>query len=208
MKFLIGLLHRILIQGNLGIVRAWVAPLCYYWIPLGLFVYLMVSYFVGDLEHQSEELGNWGMILFFVILLVKPVMQIFPKFRIFGTIVGLRRELGVLCMWFVLTHGFGPMLESELWKSENFLPLLAWDNYLLWGIVGGLGMLILGITSNKVSVKFLKRNWKRLHLIIYPVMIASILHVIFIDIEEYWMYAVLGVVYVGMKLWLWRKKRG
>lgn len=200
-------LHNLLLKGDLGPCRKWIAPLCYYLIPLGLFLYILIAYLTGNLWEASEELGTTTIVVFFVLLYAKPLAELFPKIRHFWTIVGLRRELGVLCLWLTLAHGFGPLIEEELWKGENLRAIIAWDNYLFWGIVGGIGMLILGLTSNKASLKFLRKGWKKLHLLVYPVMIASIVHVLLIDLGEYFIYAVVGIIFIILKIYVWSRKK-
>jgi len=54
------------------------------------------------------------------------------------------------------------------------------DSYLLWGSLAGSIIFLLGITSNTFSVKLLKRNWKRLHMLVFLALVFVALHIYFI----------------------------
>lgn len=72
--------------------------------------------------------AGWWLLV--VVLLSRPLFQVFPRLGFLRYIVLLRRELGILSASFLLAHGVGfflttgfSPLDLKLW---NFTELVAW----------------------------------------------------------------------------------
>jgi len=50
------------------------------------------------------------------------------------------------------------------------------DSNILFGIIAFLILTVMAVTSNNTAVRILGRNWKRLHYLIYIVLILVIIH--------------------------------
>lgn len=114
--------------------------------------------------------GNIAEKLVIFLMFVKPISYIFSS-KILTRNVIYRKELGVASFWFFIFHAGGLIYVRNLTSISNYsVP------FLFWGLVAGLGMLLLGITSNNWSLRKLKKNWKRLQYIAYPVLLMILVH--------------------------------
>lgn len=183
--------------------KPWVGRLSYYVLPLGLIG--AVTVMEGrELKHFFVELGSWSWILVMLILFVKPLGVIF-KSRLLMMIVSLRRELGVAAFWMFLFHGAGLIWMDQLFDLNLFLD---WRGYLFWGGVAGVGMILLGLTSNNFSVKWLGKNWKRLQYVAYPVLFFATAHKTMVEERTVVPAIAIFTVFVVLKVVeKWRVKK-
>jgi len=84
-------------------------------------------------------------------------------------------------------------------KLFNFASYLKVENGLFWGAVAGIGMILLGLTSNNISVRLLKKNWKRLQRIAIPVYFLISIHKFIASDEGLIPVLVIFVVYVVLR---------
>ncbi|WP_209319861.1 ferric reductase-like transmembrane domain-containing protein [Ancylomarina longa] len=129
--------------------------------------------------HQT---GEWAIRWMIAVLLISP-------FRIvFGTKNNLyvRQAMGISSGVYVTLHFFFFLY------SEGILAVFSEFN-LVFGLIASLIILILMITSNRKSMKFLKKGWKKIHRFVFVAISLSILHVVLL--EKGWaLYAIVFVM--------------
>lgn len=170
----------------------------YYAIP---FLLLTTSILIPE-KFIFNNFGSLSEILLIAILFIKPLAVIFSS-SLLMKILGLRKELGIITFWFFLFHGAGLIYIYELLQIENLE-----DPVIFWGFIAGIGMTILGLTSNKFSIKLLKKNWKKLQYLAYPVLFATLLHSGLAEhdgIEGYLKAIIIGGIFIVLKVLEWRK---
>ena len=59
------------------------------------------------------------------------------------------------------------------------------------GLTATLVMLVLAITSNRRSMKFLRKKWKKLHRLAYLAGLLAILHVVLLEHGDWAPYAII-----------------
>ncbi|WBU52969.1 sulfite oxidase heme-binding subunit YedZ [Paracoccus sp. SCSIO 75233] len=142
-------------------------------LPLALLIYDVFAGRLGvdpvrDIEHR---LGRTALYFLIGSLAVTPVRRIF---RINAT--HLRRALGLLCFsyaalhmaaWVVFDMG---LLWSQMLKDVLKRP------YLLFGMLSLLILIALAVTSNRISIRRMGRNWQKLHKLVYAAAILACLH--------------------------------
>ncbi len=158
---------------------------CYYILPILGFLMLINSFY--NLSNSYELMVNFGniaMYLVFALLIAKPLSILWPKVPL-RKLMLYRRELGVLAFWYAVFHSFALMNYLEMFSFEEFFIILKPGQInLLFGVISLIGMIILGITSNKLSVIKLKKNWKKVQMIAYPTLIFIVLHSTYKDITK------------------------
>lgn len=138
-------------------------------------------------------LTDAAMIAFTAMLAVTPLMI----FTGWSWPNPLRRPLALYAFAYSMIHfvifsgGFG------------FVPVAvaggAFANAMLTtGTIALLGMVPLALTSNKFSMKLMKRNWKKLHYVTYGVAVFTILHLLFLGTGFGW--AALFTVLLGVRI--------
>ncbi|MBU1018294.1 ferric reductase-like transmembrane domain-containing protein [Patescibacteria group bacterium] len=140
--------------------------------------------FVDQSEFGSFGWAGWWLLIFTVY--VRPLSDILPKLGILKTLIMLRKEMGILAGLFILAHGIGFFL-----KTNNPFPASLWNpkfwnfNTLFgWGMAAFILILIVLLVSNKWGIKYLKRWWKPVQRLTYPVMILSAIHISFAEDEN------------------------
>ncbi|GAH36082.1 unnamed protein product, partial [marine sediment metagenome] len=90
----------------------------------------------------------------------------------FRRAVAYRRESGMASFWLFIFHAGGLIYTRNLTTLSTYFT----TTFLFWGLVAGVGMIILAATSNDESIIYFKRKWKRLQYIAYPVLFAVLAH--------------------------------
>lgn len=148
--------------------RKAVQTIASYLLPL----FLAVLTYVRHDSHQLKEYGEWAIYLLTITLFIKPIAIIAPH-KFLAKILSYRRELGIATVWLFIFHSFGMLFTGIVVLGDIFeYP----PTFLFWGALAGMGLLIMGATSNNIAVRTLKRNWKRLHRIVYAVFFAALYH--------------------------------
>lgn len=179
---------------NLINLRKIIQLFCYYLIPIFLLLSLIFQIFIGsNLSDVSKDYGEPAFFLIGIILFIKPLSIIFSDFKLYNTnfnpfqfILSYRREMGVLAFWFSIIHGLGLIYSKNLFSIQGLLILLnPFEIFLFSGFLAMIGMIILGLTSNKLSVMKFKRNWKKIQSLAYPTFALVCIHVTFAKKDEF-----------------------
>ena len=144
-----------------------------------------------------RELGEICFNLLIAILAIRPLGDIFPGLRIFRGLLPFRKEAGILCGSLGVAHGIGYFLVNNLSFSDIFSSYL-YDpsRHFLWGIIAVVIAFLLAITSNLFSMRLLRRNWKRLHRLVYVFFFVTVAHIVLIRMSYegiFWSQPVLEV---------------
>jgi len=163
-------------MNNIGrIVSLYVLPI----------ILVLIAILVPD-KTYFVHMGDWAERILIFLLFVKPVSVVF-KSRFFARAVLFRQELGLASFYLFIIHAFGLMFVENFGINE-----LTSVDYLVWGILAGILMIILGVTSNKLSMKLLKKNWKRLQYGAYVALFATLLHTSIIRKDMRLFYIIFG----------------
>jgi len=113
----------------------------------------------------------WDMSLYsvFLLMIIRPIAEIFNSNFIRRLII-FRKHLGILSSSIVVVYGLMNYSNMGLEKFiSTYFSLAYWtfSNNLFWAHMGELTGFILLITSNKFSMRLLKRNWKRIQNLSY-----------------------------------------
>jgi sulfoxide reductase heme-binding subunit YedZ len=146
---------------------------------------ILISIFIFNIYNTnyfkfSKEMGEFGYNLIIFILFLSPVTKIFSNFKILKDISGFCKELGMLSFWILTIHVIGMMLDLNLFNNFSSLFL---ENYLIFGFLAYILIFILGITSNKFSMRMLRKKWFLLHKLLYIVLVLAVVHVVLIKGE-------------------------
>ncbi len=127
---------------------------------------------IGDPVRVFEHLlGLWALRFLCLTLAITPLRQLAGV-----NLIAYRRALGLLAFWYALAH-FAVYLFLD--RGLN-LSIIAEDllkrPYLMLGMCALVLILPLALTSNRWSIRALGRNWVRLHWLVYPALVAVVLH--------------------------------
>jgi len=165
---------------------------------------------VKTLEHET---GEDALGILFATLAVTPIRRVFKINRV--QIV--RRMLGVWAFTYALIHVVVYLVFDRncySWSACQFDDVwadLTKRKFIFVGMVAFTSMLLLAVTSTACWVRRLKKNWIRLHRLVYVAGIAGVIHFIWIqksDISEpmNWVYWLTLLFAIRVYFW-WRKRR-
>ena len=166
---------------------------------------------VKTLEHET---GEDALGVLFATLAVTPIRRIFKINRV--QIV--RRMLGVWAFAYAVIHVTIYLVFDRncySWAACQFADVWAdilKRKFIFVGMVAFTTMLLLALTSTSGSVRWLKKNWIRLHRLVYVSAIAGVVHFIWIqksDISEpmKWVYGLTLLFAIRVYFW-WQKRSG
>lgn len=145
------------------------------WGPL---LWLIWRYFKHDLGVDpvttlNNVTGRTAMILLLLCLSATPLCIIFDFWRA----VKVRRALGLYALMYAGFH-FINFIGLDYDFDFNFILMdgIQKKPYILVGLTALIILAVLGITSTRGWMKRLKKNWTRLHWLIYPAGILVIIH--------------------------------
>lgn len=196
---------RYILDAQFSLPLKYINMLIYYLLPaVWVLLYLFYITFWIDTWDIGIWMGSIAWYILLVILFLKPLSVIFNDVRIISKCMVLRRQLWVMMLWFLLGHTFGTLYI--LWY-DTIIPDIQLEgvkSYLLWWMLWGIIIFLLGITSNTKSVKFLKKNWKRLHMLVYPALLFIALHIFFISggIVSLSIVVVYGILKIISSRWI------
>lgn len=150
------------------------------------------------------EMGMWSIIALFIVLAVSPLRQLFEV----RWLVQLRRMLGLYALFYAVLHVAAYLVFLVGLDWAEFVSDLQERFYILAGAPALLGLVLLGITSNRWSMRKLKSNWGRLHKLVYPIGMLAVLHVflqIRSDATEALIYLGILVVLLGYRVFRYQQ---
>lgn len=163
------------------------------WVVLSLpacvwiYGYFQETIYYGELLHAS---GDLAVQLLIVTMAATPLGLMFPKATWVRWLKTRRRHLGVAAFAYSMLHAAvyiqnRPDLEFILEQATEVGMWTGWLGLLL--------ILILAVTSNDMSVRLLKRGWKKLHRVIYIIAILVFIHWILTAFDP-----TSGIIHLGV----------
>ena len=154
-----------------------------FWLRLATLVALCLPavdlawrWYTGDLDPRSVTLathatGDWAVAFLLVSLALTPARAIFD----WSPLIHIRRRVGVAAALYAVAHLLIYVLDQK-WNLIVVATEIVKRFYLTIGFVALLALVALAITSTNGWQKQLKRNWKRLHWLVYPAVALALLH--------------------------------
>lgn len=119
----------------------------------------------------THATGDWAVVFLLLSLAMTPLRATLD----WMPLVHIRRRVGVAAALYALVHLLIYVLDQK-WNLLVVATEIVKRFYLTIGFVALLALLALAVTSTSGWQKRLKRNWKRLHWLIYPAAALAILH--------------------------------
>lgn len=164
-------------------------------------VYLGISDGLGanPVEFIERSTGSWSLIFLMITLSVSPLQSLLKQPWISGT----RRLLGLWMLTYAVLH-----LTAYLWFDFAFeWPDIFKDivkhPYVFVGVLAFILTIILGITSNQIAMRTLKKKWKPLHQLVYIIAILGLLHFWWLvkkDVTEPVIFTIVFLVLMSFRL--------
>lgn len=157
---------------------------------------------VNPIEFVTRSLGTWALSFLLITLAVTPLRRLTGR----NELIRVRRMLGLTAFFYALLH-----LLSYLWLDQFFdwnaiFKDILKRPFITIGMATFMMLLPLALTSTNAAMRRLKRNWQRLHRLVYPAAICAVLHYFWLvkqDVTQPALYAALLAALLGIRIW-WR----
>ena len=147
--------------------------------PIYIIAYQLINNKLGPepVDRIINHFGEWTLIFVLLTLSMTPLKIITKSLEW----VKFRRMLGLFTFFYASIHmlsyvgldyrfDFEPLINDVLKKKFIFIGFSAW-----------LLLIPLAITSSDKMVRILKKNWKKLHRLVYVISIFGVLHFIWLS---------------------------
>ena len=115
----------------------------------------------------------------------------------------IRRQLGLWTLTYALLHLFCYAVFILGLDLSRLGSEIVRRPYIIVGMLALVGLIAMGVTSNKGSMRKLGKRWKTLHKIVYLVLGLGLLHFLWVvraDLEQWSLYAAVGALLMILRI--------
>lgn len=153
---------------------------------------------VKSFEHY---LGFWAIRFLILTLAVTPLRDLFRV-----NLVKYRRALGLLTFWYVLFHFLVYLTLDQALRMPEIISDVTKRPFIIFGMLALILLIPLALTSFNWAIRKLRKNWNRLHRLVYAVAVLGMVHMIMgtkVLSAEQVLYATLLIVLLGYRVYGW-----
>ncbi len=153
------------------------------------------------IQKLDRELGDWALIFIILSLSVRPLARLFKS----NELIAYRRMVGLFAFFYVCLHLTSYIGLNLQFSFNEFIQDILKRNFITIGIIGFILLIPLAATSTKSAIKwFGGRRWKKLHALIYPIVLLGTLHFFMMvraDFTRPLMYFIVILALLGFRFW-------
>ncbi len=159
----------------------------------------------NPIEFVIRSNGTWALTFLLLTLSITPLRKLTGA----NWLVQLRRMLGLYAFFYAALH-----LTAYVWLDQWFdWQAIGKDivkhPFILAGFSSFALLIPLATTSTNAMMKRLKKNWQKLHTLVYPIALLAVLHYFWLvkkDITQPLIYAGVLMVLLGVRV-QWKLRR-
>jgi methionine sulfoxide reductase heme-binding subunit len=161
------------------------------WVPLVWLAahYAQGAFLVDPVREMTTFTGKTALILLVLSLACTPISTVTGL----KMVVRVRRALGLYALLYASVH-FAIFVGLDYGFDLGLLREAIFEQrFVIVGFAAGVILLLLGITSTRGWQRRLRRNWKRLHRLVYVAAVLAVAHFLWLtkDPQEPLRYAAL-----------------
>jgi len=151
---------------------------------------------IKEITHHT---GEWTL-LFLVFTLSMSPLKRFTNLNIW---ISIRRMLGLFAFFYASLHMFTYVgLDYQFDLSAISKDILT-KKFIFVGFVAWFLMIPLALTSSKKMMSVLRKNWKKLHRLIYLISILGVIHFLWLvkkDLTEPLIYLLIIIILLILRI--------
>lgn len=155
---------------------------------------------VNPVETMTHKTGEWTLRFLLLTLSITPVRQLFKM----TWLIKIRRMLGLFSFFYACLH-----FTTYIWFDHFFDWMeIAIDipkrPFVTVGFIAFVLLIPLAVTSTNKMVRRLKKNWAKLHKLVYVIAVLGILHFLWLvkaDILEPLVYGSILVALLSYRIY-------
>ncbi|OHX21266.1 sulfite oxidase heme-binding subunit YedZ [Chromobacterium sphagni] len=160
---------------------------------------------VNPIEFITRSTGTWTLVWLLATLSMTPLRRFSGQ----AWPLKCRRMLGLFAFFYASLHFTTYLWLDQFFDWHHILKDIAKRPFITVGFAALLLMSPLALTSTQGWMRRLKRNWGKLHRLVYPVAILAVTHYWWLvkkDITQPLIYAGVLALLLGLRLW-WKWRR-
>lgn len=160
----------------------------------------------NPIETVQDTMGQWGLRFLLITLAITPLRDWFNA----PWLVQLRRMLGLFAFFYVLMHFLNWLILDQGLYWSGILADIVKRPFITVGFLALLLLVPLAITSTNGWMRRLGKRWKKLHRLIYAIVLLGVWHYwwqVKADIREPLLYLGIAIVLLGWRVWKLRRSR-
>lgn len=177
-------------------------------LPAGIIIHFFLLSHWGESNLYLRAYGKIAFLFLTLSLSVSPLLHYIKQEKVREWLLLSRKILWILSFIFFLKHGL-EYFAAEYVFQKQYHGDISYLNYVienllirydaLTGVIAGICMLILGLTSNKMSLTLLSgKKWKTVQSLVYPAFLLSLIHIAFSSRFDLF-YVVLAVFLLTLR---------
>jgi len=144
----------------------------------------------NPVEEMIRTLGDWGIYFLLLGLAVTPTRKVFKL----NWLIRYRRMIGLFAFFYVSMHFLSYLWFEQFFSVQDIVKDIIKRPFITIGFVCYLLLVPLALTSTNGMMKRLKKNWGRLHKVVYPVSMLALLHYFMMIKADYLVPGVMLVI--------------
>ena len=166
-------------------------------LPFSLMVVNALNNNLGPnpVESMIRTLGDWGIYFLLAGLAMSPLRKLFKL----SWLIRYRRMIGLFAFFYVSMHFLSYIWFDQFFSLQDIVKDIIKRPFITIGFICYLLLVPLALTSTNSMMRRLKKNWGRLHKVVYPVSMLALLHYFMMVKAD---YLVPGVMLVILSLLL------
>ncbi|WP_031296290.1 sulfite oxidase heme-binding subunit YedZ [Pseudogulbenkiania ferrooxidans] len=160
---------------------------------------------VNPVEFITRSTGTWTLAWLLATLAMTPLRRLTGQ----AWPLKCRRMLGLFAFFYASLHFTTYVWLDQFFDWHHILKDIAKRPFITVGFAAIVLMSPLALTSTQGWMRRLKRNWGKLHRLVYPVAILAVTHYWWLvkkDITQPLIYAAFLACLLGLRL-LWRARK-
>jgi len=144
----------------------------------------------NPVEVMIRTLGDWGIYFLLIGLTISPARKVFKQ----AWLIRYRRMIGLFTFFYVCMHFLSYIWFDQFFNVDEIVKDIIKRPFITIGFTCFLLLVPMALTSTNGMMKRLKKNWGRLHKIVYPVSMLALLHYFMMIKADYLVPGVLLVI--------------
>ena len=144
----------------------------------------------NPVETMIRSLGDWGIYFLLIGLAISPARKVLKLNRL----IQYRRMIGLFAFFYICMHFLSYIWFDQFFNVSEIVKDIIKRPFITVGFTGFLLLVPLALTSTNGMIRRLKKNWARLHKLVYPVSILALLHYFMMIKADYFQPLILLVI--------------
>lgn len=152
-------------------------------LPMALLVSGAINNTLGanPTETMTRTTGDWALYFLLMTLAVTPLRQLTGQ----GWLIRIRRMLGLFVFFYACVHFLTYVWFDQFFNVSEIIADIIKRPFITIGFVCLLLLVPLAMTSTNKMMQRLKKNWKRLHKLVYVISPLAVLHYFMMTRADY-----------------------